>query len=108
MSERDWDIVSIPYRGIFSERDASQAWFWTPEWQAKERIAEEEIRRGDVRTFDSVEELIADLQEAEGAEALSDDYAQAYKQLVAALREFREPWPFDAWKATRKQRAKDE
>src|SRR5437016_4099006 len=26
--------------------DASQAWFWTPEWQAKEREADEEIAAG--------------------------------------------------------------
>ena len=44
-------------------RDPDQAWFWTPEWQEQERIAEEEIRNGDVLRYDSVEELIADLQE---------------------------------------------
>lgn len=26
--------------------DASQAWFWTPEWQAGEREADEQVRRG--------------------------------------------------------------
>ncbi len=26
--------------------DATQAWFWTPEWQAGEREADEEVRRG--------------------------------------------------------------
>ena len=67
MSERDWDVVAIPYRGTWAERDASQAWFWTQEWQEQERIAEEEIRKGEVLTFESVEELLSNLhQEAEG------------------------------------------
>src|SRR5215211_793801 len=28
--------------------DRSQAWFWTPEWQAGEREATEQIQRGEV------------------------------------------------------------
>ncbi len=28
--------------------ESSQAWFWTPEWQEKERAAEEDIRAGRV------------------------------------------------------------
>lgn len=31
---------------IMAARD--QAWFWTPEWQAGEREADEEIRRGEL------------------------------------------------------------
>ena len=50
-----------------AERDPEQAYFWTPEWQEQERIAEEEIRRGDVLTFESIEELLSNLhQEAAG------------------------------------------
>lgn len=29
-------------------RDPDQAWFWTPEWQAKEREADEDIKAGRV------------------------------------------------------------
>jgi hypothetical protein len=38
-----------------------QAWFWTPEWQHDERQVNEEIRRGEYATFDSVETLLDDL-----------------------------------------------
>ncbi len=38
--------------------DASQAWFWTPEWQAKERAADQAITEERIRTFDSIEEML--------------------------------------------------
>ena len=41
--------------------DADQAYFWTPEWQKAEREASEDIKKGRYKTFDSVDELIADL-----------------------------------------------
>ena len=41
----------------------SQAYFWTKEWQAAEREADEDIKAGRVKSFDSVEELIKDLEE---------------------------------------------
>lgn len=41
--------------------DKSQAYFWTKEWQKAEREASEDIKAGRVKTFDSVEELIKDL-----------------------------------------------
>lgn len=42
--------------------DASQAYFWTTEWQAGEREAQEDIRRGRVERFRSAKALIADLK----------------------------------------------
>jgi len=36
-----------------------QRYFWTPEWQAKEREADEAIAEGRVRTFDTMDEMIA-------------------------------------------------
>ena len=42
--------------------DKSQAYFWTDEWQAAEREADEDIRAGRVQTFENVEELLADLE----------------------------------------------
>ena len=42
--------------------DKDQAYFWTPEWQAQEREADEDIQSGRVETFDNVEALLADLQ----------------------------------------------
>jgi len=41
--------------------DKSQAYFWTRKWQEGEREADEDIKAGRVKTFDSVEELISDL-----------------------------------------------
>jgi len=42
--------------------DKSQAYFWSEEWQAAEREAEEDIRAGRVQVFEDVEELLADLE----------------------------------------------
>jgi hypothetical protein len=38
-----------------------QEWFWTDEWQRGEREVDEELARGEFKEFDTVEELIADL-----------------------------------------------
>ena len=42
--------------------DRSQVYFWTAEWQAAEREADEDIRAGRVQVFESVDELLADLE----------------------------------------------
>jgi len=39
-----------------------QLWFWTAEWQRKEREAEADINAGRVKEFESVEELLKDLR----------------------------------------------
>jgi hypothetical protein len=41
-----------------------QEWFWTEEWQRGEREANDDLRQGRYKTFDSVEELLADLHAA--------------------------------------------
>ncbi len=41
--------------------DPSQAYFWTKEWQAGEQEAEEDIRKGRVKAFKNVKDLINDL-----------------------------------------------
>jgi AbrB family looped-hinge helix DNA binding protein len=41
--------------------DKSQAYFWTKKWQEGEREADEDIKAGRVKAFNSVEELISDL-----------------------------------------------
>ncbi|MDE2684565.1 MAG: hypothetical protein OXI54_10525 [Chloroflexota bacterium] len=41
----------------------SQSYYWTPEWQAKEERADEDDRLGRSRQYESVEDLIADLNE---------------------------------------------
>jgi antitoxin PrlF len=42
--------------------DASQAYFWTDEWQRGEREAQEDIQRGRVKRFRSAKALISDLK----------------------------------------------
>jgi hypothetical protein len=37
---------------------AEQRYFWTPEWQAKEREADKAIAEGRVRTFDTVDQML--------------------------------------------------
>jgi AbrB family looped-hinge helix DNA binding protein len=43
--------------------DASQAWFWSREWQAGEREADADIRAGRVTRHTSDEEFLASLDE---------------------------------------------
>jgi len=52
------DRVVMTYKKIM---DKSQAYFWTEEWQKGEAEAEADIRAGRAKTFDSVEELLEDL-----------------------------------------------
>lgn len=51
--------VSIP---------TDQAWFFTPEWLAGEREADEEIRAGKGTVFESPEDMFAHLDSSEAAD----------------------------------------
>jgi len=42
--------------------DATQAWFWTPAWQAGERKATEDIEAGRTELFETGEEFLASLE----------------------------------------------
>ena len=53
----DERAVLIPKKLV----DKSQAYFWTRKWQEGERAADEDIKAGRVKTFDSVDKLIKDL-----------------------------------------------
>ena len=44
--------------GVFDEIDPDSAYYWTREWQAGEREADEDIREGRVISFDDPEEGI--------------------------------------------------
>lgn len=46
--------------------DKHQVWWWLEEWQKGERQAERDIRRGKVKGFETVEDLIDDLRGAGG------------------------------------------
>jgi AbrB family looped-hinge helix DNA binding protein len=50
----DGGILLRPMKMI----DASQAWFWTPEWQVGERQADADIAAGRGMRFESDEELL--------------------------------------------------
>ena len=43
--------------------DPEQAWFWTREWQAKEREADDDVAAGRGTTYASDDELLAALDE---------------------------------------------
>ena len=49
----------IPIKTIKVPRD--QAWFWTPEWQAKEREADRDLSTGRYSDFERVEDLLKEL-----------------------------------------------
>jgi bifunctional DNA-binding transcriptional regulator/antitoxin component of YhaV-PrlF toxin-antitoxin module len=53
----DEKAVLMPKRLV----DKSQAYFWTKKWQEAEKKADEDIKAGRVKAFDSVEELVKDL-----------------------------------------------
>jgi bifunctional DNA-binding transcriptional regulator/antitoxin component of YhaV-PrlF toxin-antitoxin module len=53
--ERDDGVLEIrPYRAV----PADQAWFWTPEWQAGEKEATEDIDAERTERFDEGEDLV--------------------------------------------------
>lgn len=54
-------LVLLPKQVI----DKSQAYFWTEVWQKGEREADEDLRAGRVKRFETLADLIADL-DAEG------------------------------------------
>lgn len=41
--------------------DATQAWYWTPAWQAGEREAADDLAAGRSRVFESSEDFLASL-----------------------------------------------
>jgi len=43
---------------LAAERATDQAWFWTPEWQAGEREASEQIAAGQTKSYDSMDALL--------------------------------------------------
>lgn len=51
--------ILLPKRII----DRSQAYFWTKEWQEAEKEASADVKAGRTKTFDTVEELMKDLEQ---------------------------------------------
>lgn len=65
--KEDRTIVLRPGRLV----DADEAFFYTPEWQAAEREVDEDLAAGRYKDFETVDDLIADLQRLEAE--LPDD-----------------------------------
>lgn len=42
--------------------DKDQEWFWTPEWQKKEREGDEDLKKGRYQEFSSIDDLFNDLE----------------------------------------------
>lgn len=59
-------VTSIDATG--PERDDTQAWYWTPEWQAGEREATAQIKVGDVEAFGDATAMFAALTEGDAPE----------------------------------------
>jgi hypothetical protein len=57
-----------PSRSLPSPRHGSQAYFWTTEWQQKERLADWDFLIGNVYRPSDIDDLIRHLDEAAGAQ----------------------------------------
>ena len=58
------EIEVVDDRAVLTPKklvDKSQAYFWTKKWQEGEREADDDIKAGRVKSFDSVDKLIEDL-----------------------------------------------
>lgn len=61
------DLVIIPrkeYEELLNLKKAipkNQAWFWTEEWQKKEKEADKALRKGKYKKFKDVKNLLKDL-----------------------------------------------
>ena len=60
LEETKTGVVLKPVKLI----DPSQAYFWTKAWQAGEREADQDIRKGRIKAFKSAKELLRDLRAA--------------------------------------------
>jgi len=58
IEEKNGKLVVTPV--VIVPKD--QEWYWTKEWQEKERKAEEDLKAGRVHTADTAEELIEHLE----------------------------------------------
>jgi AbrB family looped-hinge helix DNA binding protein len=57
ISIEDEKAVLMPKKLI----DKSQAYFWTKKWQEGEKEADEDIKAGRVKSFNSIEDLLEEL-----------------------------------------------
>ena len=55
-----WHVLN-PDTGELVQIDPEQRWFWTEEWQAREREADEDLANGRYEEFDDFEDFINSL-----------------------------------------------
>jgi AbrB family looped-hinge helix DNA binding protein len=67
--QEDHTIVLRPARLV----DADEAFFYTPEWQAAEHEADEDIRLGRIYRFDNIEDTVDFLHNHEAENTEHDD-----------------------------------
>ncbi len=53
--------VAVTMLMAIKDADPDQLYFWTPRWQQWEHEADEDIQKGRVKGFNTIEALIADL-----------------------------------------------
>jgi hypothetical protein len=53
----------LPHRDQAVQDHEDTSWFDSPEWQAGEAEVDAHIRAGRVRTYESIDELLADLHQ---------------------------------------------
>jgi predicted transcriptional regulator len=58
---REMDLDALIMAALSAYLDDDQAWYWTDEWQAAENEAEIALSTGNYKTFDSMDDLLADL-----------------------------------------------
>jgi AbrB family looped-hinge helix DNA binding protein len=57
--EETGTVRLVPVKTIKVRRD--QEWFWTLEWQKKEKEADDDLTAGRFRDFESLEDLLKDM-----------------------------------------------
>jgi AbrB family looped-hinge helix DNA binding protein len=65
--EQDGEIILRPHLPI----PADQTWFWTPEWQTKEREVDSYRQAGNVNEFETDEAFLQHLDTLEGTSETS-------------------------------------
>jgi hypothetical protein len=64
---REKDLILVPRKeyehllSIFKIIPKDQFWFWTKEWQEKEKEADESLKKGEYKEFKDVKDLIKDI-----------------------------------------------
>lgn len=53
--------MSLAIRDIIKKEFIDEGWFWTKSWQSAEEEADEDIKKGRYKDFDSAKELLKEL-----------------------------------------------